>query len=79
MFAFYYLPDMVVVGFSRQWGRKPQAVAVLIAIALLAVDLAAYGAGWAPPLGWGVYIFTAVFYGLIGVAFLMAAVLAVPG
>ena len=78
-FAFYYLPDMVVVGFSRPWGRRPQVAAVLIAIALLAADFAAYGSGWAPPLGWGIYTLTAVFYGLIGVAFLFAAFLAVPG
>ena len=77
--AIYYLPDLFVVGLSRPWGRKPQAAALLIAIALLAADLAAYGTGWAPPLGWGWYIFTAFFFGLIGVAFLLAAVLAVPG
>ncbi len=78
-FAFYYLPDLFIVGLSRPWGRWPQAAAVLIAIALLAADFAAYGTGWAPPLGWGVFIFTAFFYVVIGVAFLLAAFLAVPG
>ena len=78
-FSLYYLPDLFVVGLLRPWGRWPQAVGVLIALVLLVVDFAAYGAGWAPPLGWGVYIFTAFFFGLIGVAFLFAAALRAPG
>ena len=79
LFAFYYLPDLFIVGLSRSWGRWPQAAAVAIAMALLAADFAAYGSGWAPPLGWGVFILGIVFYGAIGPAFLVAAVLAVPG
>ena len=79
LFAFYYLPDLITVGFSRPWGRRPQAAGLLIALLLLAADLAAYGTGWAPPLGWGVFIFTAFYFGLLGVAFLLAATLAVPG
>ena len=78
-FALYYLPDLFTVGLSRPWGRWPQAAAVALAAGLLLADIAAYGAGWAPPLGWGAFIFTAFFYGLIGVAFLLASVLAVPG
>ena len=78
-FALYYLPDLFTVGFSRPWGRWPQATALGLAVGLLAAGFAAYGAGWAPPLGWGVFIFTAFFYGVIGVAFLLASVLAVPG
>ena len=68
-----------MVGFSRPWGRRPQAAGLLIALALLVADFAAYGTGWAPPLGWGVFIFMAFFFSLIGVAFLAAAALAVPG
>ena len=79
VFALYYLPDLLTVGFSRPWGRWPQAAALALAAGLLVADIAAYGAGWAPPLGWGVFIFTAFFYGIIGVAFLLASVLAVPG
>ena len=78
-FAFYYLPDLFIVGLLRPRGRWPQAAGLVIALSLLVVDFAAYGTGWAPPLGWGVYIFTALFFGLIGVAFLFAAVLGVPG
>lgn len=78
-FAFWYLPDLVTVGFSRSWGRWPQAVALLLALALVMVDLVAYGSVWAPPLGWGVFSFTAFYYGLIGVSFILAAAFAVPG
>ena len=78
-FAFYYFPDLVIVGFSRPWGRWPQAAGLLIALALLVADFVVYGTGWAPPLAWGVFIFTAFYYSLIGVAFLVASVLAVPG
>ena len=78
-FAFYYLPDLFVVGLARQWGRWPQIAGLLIGIALLAADILVYGSGWAPPLGWGVFILSTFFFGLIGVAFLVAAVLGVPG
>ena len=49
-FALYYLPDLFVVGFSRPWGRWPQAASVLIALVLLVANFAVYGTGWAPPL-----------------------------
>ena len=78
-FALYYLPDLFVVGLSRPWGRWPQAAGLLIALALLVADFAAYDTGWAPPLGWGVFVFLAFFFGLLGVAFIVAAALAVPG
>ena len=50
-FAFWYFSDLVVVGFSRPWGRRPQAAALLVALALIVADLAAYEDIWAPPLG----------------------------
>lgn len=78
-FALYYLPDLFVVGLSQPWGKWPQAAALAVSAVLLAAGLAFYGTGWAPPFGWWVFIFTASFYGLIGLAFLLAAVLAVPG
>ena len=46
-FAFWYFPDLVTVGFSRSWGRWPQAAALLLALALVVVDLVAYGRVWA--------------------------------
>ena len=78
-FALYYLPDLFTVGFSRPWGRWPQLAALTISIALLAADFAAFGSGWAPPLGWGIFVFSAFYYGVIGTAFLLTAFFAVPG
>ena len=78
-FAFWYLPDMVDVGLTRTWGRWPQAVAAGVALALVVADLVAYGSAWGPPLGWSLFMLTELFYGLIGVSFVLAAVLAVPG
>ena len=39
----------------------------------------AYGEAWAPPLGWGLFVFTQFFYVYIGISFALAAVYAVPG
>ena len=78
-FAFWYFSDLVVVGFSRPWGRWPQVAVFPFALALVVADFAAYGSAWAPPLGWGVFVFTEFFFGFIGISFLLAAILAVPG
>ena len=78
-FAFWYFSDLVVVGFSRGWGRWPQAAVLPFALALVVADLVAYGSAWGPPLGWGVFVFTELFFGYIGISFLLAAILAVPG
>jgi len=78
-FAFWYFSDLVVVGLSRSWGRWPQVAVFPFALALLIADLGAYGDLWAPPLAWGVYIFTEFFFVYIGVSFLLAAIFAVPG
>lgn len=79
IFAFYYLSDLVVVGLSLPWGRLAQLAAIIIALVLLVANFAAYQSAWAPPLGWGLFTFTGVFYASLGVSFLVAAMLAVPG
>ena len=63
VFALYYLPDLFVVGFSRPWGRWPQAAALSILAALVMIGFAANGSGWSPLLGWGLLIFNLFFYG----------------
>ena len=78
-FAFWYFSDLVVVGFTRNWGRWPQVAVIPIALALVVSDLAAYGSAWGPPLGWGVFLFTTFYYGFIGVSFLLGGIFAVPG
>ena len=78
-FAWWYFSDLVVVGFSRTWGRWPQAATAPVVAALLVGGLAAYGSAWAPPLAWGIFVFSEFFYGVIAVSFLLAATFAVPG
>ena len=78
-FAFYYLPDLAVVGFSLSRSRLAQLGVLVIAAILIGADFAAYQTVWGPPLGWGVFMFTALFYGYLGVSFLIASVLALPG
>ena len=78
-FAWWYFSDLVVVGFSRRWGRWPQAAVFPFALALVVADLVAYEGAWGPPLGWGVFSFTEFFILFIGISFLLAAIFAVPG
>ena len=52
---------------------------LLLVLALVVADLVAYGSGWGPPLGWGLFVFTTFFFGYIGMSFLLAAMFAVPG
>ena len=77
--AWWYFSDLVVVGFSRGWGRWPQVAVAQVVVALIIASLAAYGDVWDLPLAWGVYLFTEFFYGLISISFLLGAILAVPG
>ena len=78
-FAFWLFSDLVVVSFSRNWGRWPQAAVFPFALALVVAGLVAYGNAWAPPLAWGVFVFTQFFLGYIGICFLLATAFAVPG
>ena len=78
-FSWWYFSDLVVVGFGRSWARRPQVAALGLAAILLMIDLVAYSELWDLPLAWGVFLFTEFFFGFLGVSFLLAAVLAVPG
>ena len=78
-FAWWYFSDLVVVGFSRRWGRWPQVAVAPVVAALMIASLMAYGDAWDLPLAWGVYLFTEFFYGFISISFLLGAILAVPG
>ena len=66
-FAFWHFPDLVTVSLSRSWGRWPQVAVFPLALALIVADLVAYGSAWGPPLGWGVFVLTELFFGLIGI------------
>ena len=78
-FSWWYFSDLVVVIFSLRWGRWPQVAVFPFALALLVAGLVAYDSAWAPPLGWGVFVFSEFFFGALGVSLLLAGVLAIPG
>ncbi len=77
--AWWYFSDLVVVGFGKSWGRRPQIAVLPVALALVLIDLVAYGQLWDVPLAWGVFLFTQFFYGYFAISFVSAAIFAVPG
>lgn len=77
--AYWYFSDLVDVGFSRSWGRWPQAAIIPLAAALVVAGLVAYENAWDLPLSWGVFILVEIFFGFIALSFLLAGTLAVPG
>ena len=77
--AWWYFSDLVVVGFGRRWGRWPQVAVLPPALALVAIDLVAYGEIWDLHLAWSIFLFTQFVLGLFAASFFLAAVFAVPG
>ncbi len=77
--AWWYSRDLVIVGLGRRWGRRPQVAALLAVLALVAVDLVAYGEVWDVPLAWGVFLYAEIVLGFLALSFVLAAALAVPG
>ena len=77
--AWWYFSDLVVVGFGRKWGRWPQVAVFPTVLALVAIDLVAYGEIWELPLAWGVFLFTEFVFGFFAISFFLAAIFAVPG
>lgn len=77
--AFWLLPYVVNIGFTRNWKRAPQLVlGAALALAIVA-DLAFWGTWWAPPLGALVWTWLAYFSGHLGGSFLVSALIATPG
>ncbi|MHC4676935.1 MAG: hypothetical protein ACYTBZ_31005 [Planctomycetota bacterium] len=77
--GFYFLSDVVNIGFARSWSRWPQAVALFLALGAVVFDLFQYGNIWGPPLGMLIYILMVFVLGALGLSFLLAGILAVPG
>ena len=77
--AWWYFSDLVVVGFGRRWGRWPQVAVLLAVLALVVIDLGAYGEIWDLPLAWGLFLFTEFVFGYFAISFFLAAAFAVPG
>ena len=79
VYAWWFFSDLVVVGFGRGWGRWPQVAVLPVLLALVLIDLVAYGQIWDLPLAWGIFLFTEFVLGFFAISFLLAAIFAVPG
>lgn len=79
MYAFLSLPEVFGVLFQLDWGRKPQAVFLLIAIVAALIDLGNSGSFWLPILGWLCYAMIVIVMGTLAISYLLAAILKTPG
>ena len=77
--AFLNVNHVVNLGLGRSWGRRPQYLIVAIVMIAIALDLGIYQSIWAPPLGLFIYLWLLVEYIPLGIAFLLAGILATPG
>ncbi len=77
--AFWLLPPVVNIGFTRSWRRKPQAVLAVALGSAVVADLVLYGTWWAPPLGALVWLWLVYFSAHLGGAFVLSAIIATPG
>jgi len=77
--SFYVLADVVNVGFTRSWGWWPQLVFGGAALFAMVFDLLQYGSLWGPPLGFLIFLLLAYVTGHLGLSFILAGVVGVPG
>ena len=77
--AWWYFSELVVGGFGRSWGRRPQVSVFLAALALVVIDLVAYGEVWDLPLAWAVFVYTEFVIGTFAISFLLSGIFGVPG
>ena len=77
--SFLNFSELVNVGFTRQWGARPQLVLAALVLAVLAFDLLRYGHAWALPLGVALYVFLVYDWAHVGLSYLVAGVAGLPG
>lgn len=80
LWGLYVFPDVVNIGFSKAWKRFHllTGLIVLAGVAALA-SWATFGSVVGPPLGIFVALWLLYTFGHLGIAFLLAALLATPG
>ena len=78
-YCFLLLPVMVNRGFTLEWGKRPQLVFVLLALAAAGFDFWYYGSLWGPPLSLLVVLLMAYVFAHLGFSYIVAAVAASPG
>jgi hypothetical protein len=77
--AFANLQSTINIGFTRNWGTWPMAVAAVPFLAAVVFDLLQYQHVWGPPPGVLALTFMVLVFGHLGLSFTLAGVFAVPG
>ena len=77
--AFWFLPPVVNLGFSRNWRKRSQLVVLLLGLGGTVIDLLVYEQLWAPPLGALVYGMTVYTFTHLGLSYVLATLLRTPG
>jgi hypothetical protein len=78
--SFYFLRDMIEGGFGlSSWGRRSQALVLLLTVAALIFDLLVYGSVWEPALGVLVNWLMVIAFGYLGPSLLLNGIFATRG
>ncbi len=75
----YVFSDVVDIGWRLGWGKYPLVAIGGLAVVFGAWSFVQYGSWWSYPLGWFVYLWLLYTYGHLGIAYVLAGVLASPG
>ena len=79
LIALWLLPAVVDRTFTLRWGYRWPLLFGGLVVTAAAFDFVSYGSLWGPPLGWLVLSLMWLVFGLLGLSFIIGAVLATPG
>ena len=79
LFAFWVFPEVLNIGWSLKRGYWPRVVILILAVLAALWGVVQYGSFMAPPLSWLVYVWLLYTFGHLGIAFVIASVIATPG
>lgn len=77
--AFWLLPPVLDIGFSRSWGRKSQMVVIALALLAAAAGLLLFGRLWSPLLASLLFALAVYIHTHLGLSHILSAILATPG